>query len=111
MAGAGGLAAVLLGGLIGFIFAILAIGLAIHGLTTRNPRRGFATSIIALALSVLAIVLSAPIWRVLLSGYSTHGEPLDYGEMTPVIFLIVLETIAVVVSVPGAVRRTLRRLS
>jgi hypothetical protein len=111
VAGAGGLANILLNALIGLLFATGAIPLAIHGLATRKPRRGFITSIIALVLSTLSVLLSAPIWSVLLSGRGTHGEPLDYGEMSPAIVLVVIEAIAVLVSIPSAARQVLRRMS
>jgi len=111
MAGAGGLAEVLLGGLIGFIFSIVAIVLVIHGLRTRNPRRAFITSIIALVLSVVAVLLSETFWTVLLSGQSTHGEPLDYSDEGPLLVLIALEALALLASIANAARQALRRLS
>ncbi len=111
MAGAGGLANVLLGGLTGFLFAIAAIALALYNAATSNPRRGFIASMIALVLAVLAVVLSAPIWTVVLSGYGTHGEPLDYAEASPAVVLVVIEAIAVLASIPGAARQALRRMA
>jgi hypothetical protein len=111
MAGIGGLAVVLLSAVIGLLLAIGAIVLAIYSFATSNPRRGFITSIIALALSGVSVLLSAPIWIVLLSGHDTHGEKLDYSEMSPAIFLVAVEALALLAAIPSAARHTLRRLS
>ena len=106
-----GLAYALLGATLGFHFACIAIGLAIFGFVTRHPRRAFAASTTALALAVLAIVLSVPVWQVLFSGRATDAEPLDYGEASPFVFLAALQAIAVLASSVTAAREGLRRLS
>jgi hypothetical protein len=111
MAGAGGLAAVLLGGLIGFIFSVVAIVLVIYSFRTGHPRRGFVASIVALALSAVSVPLSSLIWVVVLSGRDTHGDPIDYGEMSPAVILVIVEAVALLASIVSASRQTLRRLA
>ena len=111
MAGAAGLAAILLGAMTGFVFAVIAIALAFYGFRTSKPRRGFIASMSALVLSLLSVLLSVPIWSVLLSGRDTHGEPLHYSEMGPAVFLIVVEALAVSTAILCVARRRSGRVS
>ncbi len=111
MAGSGGLAEVLFGAMIGLCCALVGIGLGVFGLVTRRPRGGFIASMIAVGLAILAVRLSVPIWMVLLEGRDTHGDPLNYGEMGPAVFLAAVEAIALVITVPGALRQALRRMA
>ena len=111
MAGAAGLAAILLGAMTGFVCAVIAIALALYGFRTSKPRRGFIASMSALVLSLLSVLLSVPIWSVLLSGRDTHGEPLRYSEMGPAVFLIVVETLAVLTAILCVARQRSRRVS
>lgn len=111
MAGAAGLAAILLGAMAGFVCAVIAIALALYGFRTSKPRRGFIASMSALVLSLLSVLLSVPIWSVLLSGRDTHGEPLNYSEMGPAVFLIAIETLAALTAIFCVARRRSRRVS
>ena len=110
MAGAAGLAEILLGALTGLVFAVIALVLVIYGFSTSNPRRGFIAGMSALVPSLLSVLLSIPIWSVLLSGRNTHEKPLSYGEMRPAVFLAIVESLAVLTAIPCVVRRRSRRI-
>ena len=109
MAGAGGLAFVLLGGLIGFLLVLGAIGLVVYGFVTENARRGYIASLIALAISVVASLLSTPFWIVLLSGHGSHGEPVTFAEASPIYVLVSIEAFMMAASLLGSLRQRSRR--
>ena len=111
MAGAAGLVLILLGSGIGFVLAVIAIALSLYGFRTGRPRRGRIAGMSALVLSLLSVILSFPIWRVVLSGRDTHGKPLDYSEMGPAMFLIAFEVIAVLIALLCVARRRSHRVA
>ena len=106
MANAGGLLVVLVGGLIGLCLVAGGIALLVYGVVARNPRRGFAASLIALVLTLLAALLSTPFWIVVLSGRDTHGERLNYGESSPLVAVVAVEALAIAAAVAGIVRQS-----
>ena len=104
----GGLADVLLGGLLGFILAGVAAGLLVYGLVTRKPSRGFKASVVALGLATVAVLLSKTFWVVVLSGRDTHGEPIRYDESIPPVILVVFEGLVLVAAAASVLRQSLR---
>jgi len=104
----GGLADVLLGGLLGFLLAGVAAGLLVYGLVARDPRRGFKATVVALGLAMVAVLLSKTFWIVMLSGRDTHGEPIRYGESAPPVILVVVEGLVLVAAVASVTRQALR---
>ncbi len=105
MAGASGLAVVLLGDLIGIVLVAGAFGLLLYGLLASNARRALVVCVVALCFSVTASLLSFPFWRVVLSGKDTHGEPLVYQESGPLVAVVAVEAAAMVVSGLGILRQ------
>jgi hypothetical protein len=108
VANAGGLALVLLAGFVGLLLAGGAVALLLWGLLARDPRRGLRVSKVALAFSLLASFLSFPFFRVVLSGRDSHGQPLHYGESLPIVAVVVVNVLAVVLSIAGVVRQARR---
>ncbi|OAI42679.1 hypothetical protein AYO41_00665 [Verrucomicrobia bacterium SCGC AG-212-E04] len=104
----GGLADVLLGGLLGFLLAGVAAGLLVYGFVARNPRRGFKATVVALGLAIAAVFLSKTFWVVVLSGRDTHGEPIRYGETVPPVILVVVEGLVLVAAAAIVIRQALR---
>ncbi len=103
-----GAAIVLLAGAGGTVLALLAIGLAIYGLRTRRPRRATIAGGFALAGALVGILLTAPIWRVVLSGRDTHQEPLDYAAMAPFMVMMGIQAIAAALGLVCLLRRRAR---
>lgn len=93
----------LLGALVGFSLALVALGMVGVAVWRRRAGRGFWVSLTAAGLAVAGVVVSGPIWRVMLSGVDTHGEQLDYGAMGVPLVMMGVEGVAVVVGVLGAV--------
>lgn len=108
MAGASGLALVLLGGLVAIVLVLGAFGLLVFGLVAANARRALKASVVALAISVLSAVLSFPFWKVVLSGRDTHGEPLGYPESWPLAAVVIIEAFAIAAAVWGIIRQRRR---
>jgi hypothetical protein len=104
----GGLAEVLLGGLLGLLLAGVAAALLVYGFVARNPRRGFKATVVALGLAIVAVLLSKTFWVVVLSGRDTHGEPIRYDESVPPVILVVFEGLVLVAAVASVIRQSLR---
>jgi hypothetical protein len=111
MAGAGGLAVVLLGGAIAFFLILGTIVGAGYALLGKHARRGYRIGIASTIAAVLAIVLSLPFWIVVLTGRDTHGEPWKFSEGGPVGPLVVLEAVVLLASIGGTIRQHRRRTS
>jgi hypothetical protein len=109
MAGAGGLAVVLLGGLVAFFLVIgtfVAVGFALF---SKNARRGFRLGVASIVTSSIAILLSVPFWRVILSGKDTHGDPIHYADMAGIVVVLVAEALLVLGAIAGTMRQTVRQ--
>jgi uncharacterized membrane-anchored protein len=98
--------------------ALIALGLVggtalliVYGLVTRDRRRGKRASFVGLGLSITAAVLSTPFWIVVLSGRDTHGQRLDYGESFPIVAVVLVEALAIGVSLFAVVRHVRRGTS
>ena len=104
----GGLADVLLGGLLGFLLAGVAAGLLVYGFVSRNAHRGFKATVIALGLAIVAVLLSKTFWMVVLSGLDTHGEPIRYSDSMPPIILVAFEGFVLVAALAAVVCQALR---
>ena len=99
----GGLAGVLLGIAFGVLLAPVTIGLLVYGL--RPARRGARTATrLALALSVLAVVFSAPMWRLAITGRGTDGTPYSAWDDPGFAGLVLIEGVVLVLAVAGFVR-------
>lgn len=109
MANAGGLLFVLLAGLVGLGLVAGTLALFVYGLVARDPRRGARASGVALALSLLAALLSFPFWAVVLSGRDTHGEPLRWADSGPLVAVVAVEALAIALALAGVVRQARRR--
>jgi hypothetical protein len=105
MAGAGGLAVILVGALIAIGLSLGTIAAAVYALAAKDPRRGFKLGLAAVAGATLAIVLSSPFWVVVLRGRDTHGERLVYPESWPLAALVVFEGAVLVAAVGGSARQ------
>jgi hypothetical protein len=108
MAGASGLALVLLGGLVGVPLVAAALGLLLYGHLATNARGALRASVAALCISLVASLLSFPFWKVVLSGRDTHGDPLVYRESWPLVGVVVLEALTVAAAAWGVVRQRRR---
>ncbi len=108
MAGASGLALVLLGGLVGVVLVAGAFGLLLYGLLASDARRALRACVVSLGVSVVSALLSFPFWRVVLSGRDTHGEPLVYGESWPLVAVVAIEALAMAASALGIIRQRRR---
>jgi hypothetical protein len=102
----GGLALVLLGGLIGLGLVAGGVGALVYAAIGKNPRRAFIASAIAVGVSALAILVSLPFWSVVLSGRSTTGEKLDLaGSDFPLAVPVLAEGFVVCFALAMLVRR------
>jgi hypothetical protein len=108
MAGAGGLADIILAFVLGIILVIAAIGPIIYGLVGANARRAFYAGVVGLVISASAALLSYPFWEVILSGRDSHGEPIDYGDFGFVIGVLSIEVIAILTSVLAVIKQKRR---
>jgi hypothetical protein len=108
VANAGGLLLVLVAGLVGLALVGGTATLVVYGLMSRDRRRGKRASLVGLALSILAAVLSTPFWIVVLAGRDMHGERLDYGESFPIVAVVLVEALAIGVSLVAVVRHVRR---
>jgi hypothetical protein len=102
----GGLAIVLLGGLLGLAFVAGGLGTLVYGAIGKSPRRGFIASAVAMSLSSLAILVSLPFWIAVLSRRGTHGEALDLtGSDSPIAVPVLTEGLIFCVAAGTFVRR------
>ncbi len=105
MAGATGLVIVLLGLAVGLL--PLPLGLAACFLPSlqraRRARRIVAG--VALALGLVALLSSLPVYVVLLSRRSTHGDALGVGELVPLAAVVAYQAAGLAASVAGLRRR------
>lgn len=108
MAGASGLALVLLGGLIGVVLVAGAFGLLLYGLLASDARRALRACVVSLGISLVSALLSFPFWRVVLSGRDTHGEPLVYRESWPLVAVVAVEALAILASTWGLIKQRRR---
>ena len=99
----GGLANVLLGGLLGLLLAGGAAGLLVYGFVARDPRRSFKAAVAAFGVAIVSALLSSTFWIVVLSGHDTHGEPFRYAEASPAVALVVIEALVLAASAPSVV--------
>jgi hypothetical protein len=102
----GGLAIVLLGGLLGLALVAGGVGTLVYGAIGKDPRRGFVASVISLALSSFAILVSLPFWIVVVSGRSTSGEKLNLaGSDFPLAVPVLIEGVIFCFALATFVRR------
>jgi hypothetical protein len=109
MANAGGLLFVLVAALVGLGLVAGTVALLVYGVVARDAQRGFKASVVALLLAIVAALLSTPFWIVVLSGRDTHGDPLNYGESSPIVAVVVSEALALAAALVGVVRQMRRR--
>ena len=109
MAGAGGLAEVLLGGLLGFFLVVGALCLLVFGMATASDSKGFKAKIIALVFALVSVPLFYSFWAVVLSGHGTRGDPINYQDFWPLIGVLVLQTIALCAGAFAVVKNKRRR--
>lgn len=95
--------------MLSFFCVCIAIPLTIYGFGTRVPRRGYIGSLVALALSLLSVWLSSLFWEAVLSGIAPNGDAFRYGELWPIVALVVAEALAVLASAFIAARYALRQ--
>ena len=109
MAGAGGLLIVLLGVALGLLSAPLGAVALLLSPIARAPRVGRVLAWFAIAFDVVAMVLSLPVWIVLLSRTSTHGEHLGRHDLGWFFAIVGYQLVGLSVSVV-ALRRCMRTL-
>ncbi|GEM_PF-3779654 len=105
MAGASGLAVILLGVFLGAVLVFGALGILVYALAAANVRRAYKASIVALILSIVTMPLFYPLWAVVLTGIGSHGDPIDYKDFRPVIFILSLESLAMAAAVWAVIKR------
>ena len=106
----GGLAIVLLGGVLGLGLVGVTVVLFLYGIFGKNETRGLVASWISVGLSVLAILLSFQFWILTFTGRSTSGEKLDLtGSDFPIMAPVLIEGAVLAATVVGLVRRLRRR--
>lgn len=109
MAGAGGLAVILLAGFAGLVLLSVTAILIIYGLLTRHWLRGFIASLIAFGFTIVAALLSAPIWLQVLSGYGTHGESFDASDIQNAWMFVATMALALLLSLIAGLRQLARK--
>jgi hypothetical protein len=108
----GGLAIVLLGGVLGLGLVVSVAGTLLYAAIGKNPRRGLIASAVALGLSLLAILVSLPFWTIVLSGRSTSGDKVDLtGSDFPIAVPVLAEGLVFGFALTMFVRRWMRRRS
>jgi hypothetical protein len=105
MAGASGLALVLMALLMAVVLIGGTVGLLGYGLLAKDARKGLKASVVGLVLSCVSVLLSSPVWMVVLSGRDTHGEPLNWSESGPLVAVVVVEAAVLLVSVLSTLRQ------
>lgn len=102
-----------LGPPVGFLLLLIAVPFVIYSFCARNPRRGRVASRVGLALSVPAVLVSAVLWKQLLSGYYRYDAPVDYGDPDFVVYEVIaaLEALALLTSLLSAARQRALRSS
>lgn len=81
MAGASGLFVMIVGALVGVGGVIGAVALFGLGFRRMSPRAARITSFVLMALALVALLLTSPIWVFLLRGRGSHGEPLGFFDL------------------------------
>jgi hypothetical protein len=102
-----------MGPIIGFFIVVGAIPLLIYSFCARNPRRAIIASRIALALSLISVLVSAILWLELLSGEYRYGDPLDYHDPNFMVFevIAIFEALALLTSILSVVTQRASRMS
>ncbi len=107
----GGLGIILLALLAGLVVGVVTAAALGYALLTKNAPRGFAVGVASTAASVVAVVLSAPLWAVELRGTGTHGEAIHVpGQHDPILRIVILEGVVLVTAVFATIRQRLRML-
>ncbi len=88
--------------------APVTLGLVVYGLKTDHPRGRTATAI-ALALSIVAILLSGAVWRLAITGRGTDGEKVNVWDDTTVVGFLFVEAAVFAAALAGHLRRSRRR--
>ena len=63
-----------------FLLLVIATPVVIYSFCTRKRRRGIVANWIALALSILALLLSVELWTELLTGRFPNGDPVNFHD-------------------------------
>ena len=101
-----------LGPIVGFFFVVGATPFLIYSFCARNPRRRIIASRVALALSVMSVLVSAILWLQLFTGYYRYDNRVDYRDPDFVVFEVIaaLEALVLLASILNAVRQRARRM-
>jgi hypothetical protein len=95
----------LFGPVIGLLLALAAAPVVICAFCVRNPGSGLTLSVIALVLSVLAVLMSIFMWMELLSGEVNYADPvLLFYEI-----IAGIEALVLLASLLGVARRSIIR--
>ncbi|HVH81976.1 MAG TPA: hypothetical protein VM782_21435 [Stellaceae bacterium] len=90
---------------------MVAAPVAIYGLFARNRRRGFIASVIALVLSVLAVLMSIFMWvmtlSIFLTGRFPDGTSVNYGDPILSFYeaIAIFQALVLLTCILGAVRQ------
>jgi hypothetical protein len=103
----------MLGPVAGLCLLVAAVPFLVYSFCARNPRRGRAASKVGFVLNVLAVLVSAVLWKQLLSGYYRYDAPVDYADPDFVVYEVIaaLEALALLTSLLSAVRQRAHRSS
>jgi hypothetical protein len=102
-----------LGPPLGFLLVLGAIPLLIYSFRTRNARRGFIASRIALGLSLVAVLVSTILWIELVSGRYRYGDTVDYRDPDFVVYEVIagFEALVLFASLLSVMRQRARRIA
>jgi len=109
MAGAGGLAVILLAGLVAFCLSVGAIAGAGYALFGPRSRRAYKIAIACIVTSTVAILLSMPFWVVAVSRRDSHGDPIRVSDSAPIYVLVIGEALVFLAAVGGTIRQRVAR--
>lgn len=109
MAGAGGLAFIVLGIFAALVSVVVAIAVVVYASITRRPRRGFIASLIALTFGLVSVLLTLPVTPQILFGSAAGGDPFPPGMIETALVFVGVQALAVLASVLNAWRHRARR--